>query len=79
MITWAAILLAAFAASVFYTCYLKAISDHSPVLAGFWSMLITLLVSVIIINYSEDLSLLVPASLGTFLGTWLGIHIKEAE
>ena len=56
--------------------YIKAINDEKPFLASVWAVAVTLLASVAVINYTRDNMMLIPALLGAFAGTYVGIKIK---
>jgi uncharacterized membrane protein YfcA len=42
-------------------------------------MVVTLTASIAVINYTEDHYALIPALLGAFAGTWLGMKIKKPD
>ena len=71
--------LAVFAASVFFTCYLQTVRQDKPWLAGFWAALTTLTGSIAIISVLGNNILFIPAVLGSFVGTWLGVKIKDRD
>jgi len=76
MITWIATLLALFAASVFLTCYLQGLRQDNAWSAGFWATLTVLTAGVAVISITDSNSMLFPAMLGAFVGTWVGVKIK---
>jgi hypothetical protein len=45
--------------------------------ASFWAMPCYLLGSLAVISYTSNHWLLVPAMLGAFCGTWVGMKIKS--
>jgi len=57
--------------------YIKAISDNKPFIASFWAVFVTLASCVAIINYTRDNMMIIPALLGAFVGTYVGIVIKS--
>ena len=59
--------------------YIKAISDDRPFVASVWAILVTLASCVAIINYTRDNMMIIPALLGAFVGTYVGIVIKKRK
>ena len=57
--------------------YIKAISDERPIAASTWAVVVTVLSSIAVINYVNDNIMLVPALLGAFVGTYVGIVVKK--
>ena len=66
-----------FATELIYVYFVKSIQQDQPLSAGLWSMVVTLTASIAVINYTEDHYALIPALLGAFAGTWLGMKIKN--
>lgn len=77
MISYVVTFLAVFATDLLYVYFVKSIQQDQPLSAGLWSMVVTLTASVAVINYTEDHYALIPALLGAFAGTWVGIKIKR--
>jgi H+/Cl- antiporter ClcA len=42
-------------------------------------MVVTLTASIAVINYTEDHYALIPALIGAFAGTWLGMKINKTN
>ena len=59
--------------------YIKAISDDRPFVASVWAILVTLASCVAIINYTRDNMMIIPALVGAFVGTYVGIIIKKRK
>ena len=57
--------------------YIKAISEERPLAASLWAVLVTLLTSIAVINYVSDYIMLIPALLGAFTGTYVGIILRK--
>ena len=77
MISYVVTFLALFATDLLYVYFVKSIQQDQPLSAGLWSMVVTLTASVAVINYTEDHYALIPALLGAFAGTWVGMKIKR--
>ena len=71
--------LAVFVTDLLYVYFVKSIQQNQPISAGVWSMVVTLTASIAVINYTEDHYALIPALLGAFAGTWLGMKIKKPD
>ena len=66
-----------FAVDVLYTYYLKAVQDSKPIVASSLAAIVYVLACVVVINYTTDHLLLVPAALGAFCGTYVGIKLRK--
>jgi uncharacterized membrane protein YfcA len=71
--------LAVFVTDLMYVYFVKSIQNNKPWFAAWWSMVVTFTASVAIINYTTDHWTLIPALLGAFFGTWVGMKIKLKE
>jgi len=71
--------LAVFATDLLYVYFVKSIQQDQPLSAGLWSMVVTLTASIAVINYTEDHYAIIPALLGAFAGTWVGMKIKKSK
>jgi hypothetical protein len=69
--------LAVFFLDLVYTHYLRSVQNNKPLTASFWSMFCYLGASVAIINFTENHLLLIPALVGAFFGTYVGMKIKK--
>lgn len=74
--TWLAVFLALFAADVFWVWTVRKVRDDSPLGAALWAVALFLATAVGVISYTTDPWLLVPATFGTFAGTWAGVRWK---
>lgn len=66
-----------FAVDVLYTYYLKAVQEDKPLIASSMAAIVYVLACVVVINYTTDNLLLVPAALGAFCGTYVGIRLRN--
>jgi len=67
---------ALFVTDIINALYIKAINKDKPLLASFWAVLVTFAAGVAVINYTRDNMMLIPALLGAFIGTYVGLKIK---
>ena len=66
-----------FCVDIFYTYYLRAIVDSRALVASSWAVVVTILGAFVVINYTTNHMLLVPAALGAFCGTYVGMKLKK--
>jgi len=64
---------------IVYTLLLKSVQNDKPVAASIWASLITFLGGIAVINYTTDNMMIIPAVLGAFVGTYIGMkfHLHE--
>ena len=75
IITFASVLVT----DLLYVAFVKDIQRNNVLLTCLWSTALTLTTAVAIINYTLDHYALIPALLGAFAGTWLGMVCKRTE
>ena len=66
-----------FFTNVFYTYYLKAVHNDKRFLASVWSLVISSVASITVIFYVDNHWTLIPACLGSFFGTYVGMKLKK--
>ena len=79
MTEWIVVFFALFFTDVFYTYYLKAVIEDIALVSSVWGVIVFLVASVAVINYTVDHWLLIPACLGAFFGTYVGIRIRKKD
>ena len=77
MIEWIQTFFALFVVDILYVVYVKDVNDDKRFRASLWATMLFLLSSIVIINYVHDVSNIVPAALGAFFGTYVGMVIKK--
>jgi uncharacterized membrane protein YfcA len=77
MIEWVATFFALFFTDVFYTYYLQAVQNNEAMKASLWGVVVFFVAAIAVVNYTTNHWLLVPACLGAFLGTYVGIRIRK--
>ena len=77
MIEYITTFFAVLATDLIYVYFVKSIQQDQPLKAAWWAMVVTFTASVAIINYTTDHWALIPALLGAFIGTWVGMKIKK--
>jgi len=71
--------LAVFALDLVYTYYLRSVAENRVLMASVWSVACYLGASIAVINYTSNHLLLLPALLGAFCGTWVGMIVKSKK
>ena len=71
--------LAVFILDIVYTYYLRCVKDGRAVMASWWSIACYIGGSVAVINYTTNHWMLIPACLGAFCGTYVGMKINAAS
>ena len=66
-----------FLIDIFYTYYLKSVTDSKVLVASLWSIVITILGANVVISYTTDHMLLIPAAMGAFCGTFVGMKYNK--
>ena len=64
---------------IFYTYYLKSVNENRALVAGFWGAVVWLIGSIAVIEYTANHWLLIPACMGAFFGTWIGIKLRNKK
>jgi hypothetical protein len=73
MLDYVVTFFAVFATDLIYVYFVRSIQNNQPLQAGLWSVVVTFTASVAVINYTTDHWALIPALLGAFAGTWIGM------
>jgi uncharacterized membrane protein YfcA len=68
---------ALFFTDVFYTYYLRAVNNNEVLKSSLWAVLVFVIAAVAVVNYTTDHWLLIPACLGAFCGTYVGMIIRK--
>jgi hypothetical protein len=68
---------AIFLLDIVYTYYLRCVANDIVLGASFWSVACYILGSVAVINYTTNHWLMIPACLGAFCGTYVGMIIRK--
>ena len=77
MLEYAVTFIAVFATDLIYVYFVKSIQADRPLMAAWWSMVVTFTASVAVINYTTDHWALIPALAGAYCGTLFGMMIKR--
>ena len=72
-IMFIAVFLAMMITDIMWAKYTLAVAFLKPVLSGIYSAVIILMGAVTVVAYVEDRSMLIPAMLGAFVGTYYTI------
>ena len=68
---------AIFLLDIVYTYYLRCIATDNVLGASFWSVACYILGSIAVINYTTNHWLMIPAVVGAFCGTYVGMIVRK--
>ena len=68
-----------FLADVCWALYFMKITDRKAAQAGFWAVMIYLFGALTVTSYMEDKKLIIPALIGSFLGTYITVKFKKPK
>lgn len=68
---------AVFFTDIFYTYYLKAVHEERVIGASVWAVVVFIIACVAVINYTTNYWLLIPAGVGAFCGTYVGMILRR--
>ena len=77
MIDYITTFFALFFTDVFYTYYLRSVQQDEVLKSSLWAVVVFFIASIAVINYTADHWLLIPACLGAFFGTFVGMKIRH--
>jgi diacylglycerol kinase len=77
MIDYVFTFFALFFTDIFYTYYLKSVQEERALRASCWAVIVFFIAAIAVVNYTTDHMLLIPACLGAFCGTWVGMKIRK--
>ena len=76
MIEWIEIFCALAVIDVLYAIYTKKVQQDKPFHASLFATAIYSVNALVVISFVQDPWLLVPAALGSFVGTYVGVKIN---
>ena len=79
MIDYLLAFFAIFFTDIFYTYYLKAVHEEQTLKASGWATIVYVVAAVAIIEYNSNHMLLIPAAVGAFCGTWVGMKLRKKK
>lgn len=79
MLDYVVTFFAVFFTDIFYTYYLKAVQEEQIIKASFWASVVFIIACVAVINYTTNYWLLIPAGLGAFCGTYVGMILRKRK
>ena len=74
MSAWILVFIAYTALDFTFARYTKATADNKPLAASLWATSILMFTGYVTVSYVNDPWLLIPATLGAFLGTYVAVH-----
>jgi uncharacterized membrane protein YfcA len=77
MLDYVVTFFAVFFTDIFYTYYLKAVQEERVVGASVWAVVVFIVACIAVINYTTNYWLLIPAGVGAFCGTYVGMILRR--
>ena len=77
MIEYIITFLALFFTDVFYTYYLRSVQNNEVLKSSLWAVVVFAIAALAVVNYTTNHWLLIPACLGAFCGTYVGMKIRK--
>jgi len=79
MIDYFTTFIAIFLLDIVYTYYLRCVQYEQALKASVWAVACYVLGSVAVINYTTNHWLIIPAIVGAFCGTYVGMKIRKGN
>jgi uncharacterized membrane protein YfcA len=79
MLEYVVTFFAVFFTDIFYTYYLRAIQEEQTIKASLWASIVFIVACVAVINYTTNYWLLIPAGVGAFCGTYVGMILRKRK
>ena len=79
MLEYVVTFFAVFFTDIFYTYYLRAVQEEQTMKASLWASIVFIVACVAVINYTTNYWLLIPAGLGAFCGTYVGMFLRKRK
>lgn len=70
---WLLIFLLNATLDIIWARYTMAVQARQPAISGVWAALIIIVGGISVLSYVNDPILLIPASVGAFMGTWIAV------
>ena len=70
---------AMFFTDIFYTYYLKSVQEEHKIKASLWAVIVFIAACTVVINYTTNHWLLIPAGIGAFFGTYVGMILRKRK
>lgn len=65
-----------FVTDICWAVYVSSVKDDAPFKSSLWALFLFLTGSIAVIGYTTDPWLLIPAGMGAFAGTYVGVLIN---
>lgn len=78
-ISWVLVFFAMFFADICWVAYFISIEERKSAYAGMWGGIIYIFGAFTITSYISDRTLLIPAIIGSFIGTYVVVEYKRRK
>ena len=79
MLEYVVTFFAVFFTDIFYTYYLRAVQEEQTIKASLWASIVFIVACVAVINSTTNYWLLIPAGVGAFCGTYVGMILRKRK
>ena len=79
MLEYVVTFFAVFFTDIFYTYYLRAVQEEQTMKASLWASIVFIVACIAVINYTTNYWLLIPAGVGAFCGTYVGMILRKRK
>lgn len=79
ILSFVSVFLAVMIADVCWTFYFIKIEERKSIGAGLWGAGVYVCGAFAVIHYTTDKTMIIPAVLGAFIGTWATIEYKKRK
>ena len=79
MIEYLITFFALFFTDIFYTYYLRSVNNNEVLKSSLWAVVVFFIAAIAVVNYTTDHMLLIPAGLGAFCGTFVGMKLRKKK
>ena len=77
MLTWLQVFFGLVVIDVLYAIYTKQVQKDNSILASLSAAVLYIISGLVVVGFVKDIWLLVPAGLGAFVGTYIGVKIND--
>jgi uncharacterized membrane protein YfcA len=77
MLTWLQVFFGLVVIDVLYAIYTKQVQKDNAILASLSAAVLYIISGLVVVGFVKDIWLLVPAGLGAFVGTYIGVKIND--
>jgi len=77
MLSWIQIFLALVIIDLLYAIYTKQVQKDNAIISSLSAAALYIINALVVIGFVKDIWLLIPAGLGAFVGTYIGVKLNN--